>query len=80
MESTIGNALLLLVVGMLTVFLILALVVGTGKILISITNSLYKAPEKEGNNGIENSHIALLTAVVDHVTSGRGTIDSIEKQ
>lgn len=79
MESTVANAFLLLAVGMITVFLILLLVVGLGSVLIKLTNSRYKAPQKMDDNRIPAKTIAVLTAVVDHLTAGKGTIEAIEK-
>jgi len=79
MESTIGNAFLLLLVGMITVFVILALVVLTGKLLIKVTNSLYQEPVTTVTDSFNPKHVALLSAVVEHVTAGRGSIESIEK-
>lgn len=79
MESTVSNAFLLLLVGMITVFVILALVVATGKLLIQLTNSMYKEPETVIEDGMNPKHIALLSAVVEHVTAGQGSLQSIEK-
>jgi len=47
MESTIPNALQLLAVGMITVFIILALVVLSGNILIKIVNKYAPEPTKK---------------------------------
>ncbi len=78
MESTIANAFLLLAVGMITVFVILSLVIGTGTLLIYITNKMYKQPQNQSNK-ISNETVAVLTAVVNQVTGNSGNIDSIEK-
>ena len=80
MESTISNGFLLLLVGMLTVFLILALVVVSGRLLINITNRMHKetAPASPADT-IDSKHVALLSAVVEHVTAGQGSITSIRK-
>ena len=80
MESSVANALLLLLVGMITVFLILFLVVTLGTILIKLTNSLYKEPKKVSNPGLPAKTIAAITAVVEHVTAGQGIVDSIEQK
>jgi len=80
MESTLGNAVLLLAVGMITVFVILALVVATGSLLIRITNRMAPAPKPVPAHAIQPAHIAAMTAVVEHLTGGRGNIDSIEKK
>ena len=47
MESNISNALVLLAIGMITVFLILALVVISGNILIKIVNKYTPEPTKK---------------------------------
>lgn len=82
MESNIPNAFLLLAVGMVTVFAVLSLVVLSGNILIWIINKY--APDiipepKLKVPAISNKQIAVMTAVVDHITSGRGKIEHIEK-
>jgi len=79
MESTIGNAVLLLAVGMITVFVILALVVATGSILIRITNKMAPPVKSIDPQAIQSPHIAAMAAVVEHVTAGKGRIDSIQK-
>jgi len=80
MESTLPNAFLLLAVGMITVFVILSLVVATGSLLIRITNNMYKEPVKEVESGIPTKTVAILSAVVDHITHGQGSIGSIEEK
>jgi len=82
MVSDISTALSLLVIGMLTVFVVLTLVVLTGKLLISIVNLLPKEtiiPVRVNNQGIENSKIAAITAAVEAFTEGKGNIKKIEK-
>ena len=83
MDSNISTALSLLAIGMLTVFVVLTLVVLTGKLLISIVN-LFKeetaaVPVRVTNQGIENNKIAAITAAVESFTEGRGNIQKIEK-
>jgi len=82
MESTLSNAILLLAIGMTTVLIVLSLVVACGSLLIKIVNKY--APEKIAQKKllkplISNKEIAVMTAVVDHITSGKGKIESIEK-
>ena len=82
MESTVSNALLLLGIGMLTVFAVLLIVVISGHLLIWVINKY--APETIKDTGlikplISNKEIAALSAVVDHLTKGKGKINSIEK-
>ena len=82
MESTVSNAFLLLGIGMITVFVVLSIVVLSGKLLILIINKY--APEPVKDLGLKTplvstKEIAVITAVVDHITKGKGRIDSIEK-
>lgn len=83
MDSDISTALSLLVIGMLTVFVVLTLVVFTGKLLTSIVNSL---PDKVvvplrvvNKQEIENNKVAAITAAVEAFTYGKGNIQKIEK-
>lgn len=85
MENIIFQALQLLVVGMITVFLILSIVIGLGKALISIVNKI--APEENGakktlENGktnIDNTTISIINAAVNQITGGKGKVQKIEK-
>jgi len=82
METTVSNALLLLGIGMITVFAVLSIVVLSGSLLISLVNKYAPDPVKESKLIIplvSNKEIAVITAVVDHVTKGRGKVESIEK-
>jgi len=82
MNSDISTALSLLVIGMLTVFVVLTLVVFTGKLLTVIVNLFAKevvVQIRVNNNGIENSKIAAITAAVESFTKGSGNIQKIEK-
>lgn len=82
MESTLSNALLLLAIGMATVFVVLLLVVLSGTVLIKLVNKYAPEPVKKSKLVkplISNKEIAVMTAVVDHITLGKGKIESIEK-
>ncbi len=85
MESTLGNALVLLAIGMITVFLILALVVISGNILIKIVNKYAPEPTKKltrasrSATGTAPEVIAAITAVVETVTGGHGKVERINK-
>ncbi len=82
METTVSNAFLLLGIGMITVFAVLSIVVFCGSILIKLVNKYAPDPVKESKlitPLISNKEIAVITAVVDHVTSGKGKIEFIEK-
>lgn len=82
METTVSNAFLLLGIGMITVFVVLSIVVFSGQVLITLINKYAPDPLKESKlitPLVSNKEIAVLTAVVDHVTRGKGKIESIEK-
>ncbi len=82
MESNISNAFSLLAIGMVTVFIVLLLVVLCGSLLIKLVNKYAPEPIKKVKlikPLISNKEIAVMTAVVDHITLGKGKIESIEK-
>lgn len=90
MSPDIQTALSLLLIGMLTVFVILFLVVSAGRLLIYIVNTYFPFTADEGNlkiprtiyspKGIDPKKLAAITAAVEHITHGQGKITSIEKQ
>lgn len=84
MEQSIGEALAVMIVGMITVFIILWLVVLIGNSLIRLTNKFWpesevakkekgKAQKPVGNDAT----IAAIVAAVDIVTKGKGKITNI---
>lgn len=82
MDSNIQLGFQLLLVGMLSVFFILGIVIGIGKALILIVNK-YASEQKSStikrvpsNN---NKHLAVITAVVEVITLGKGSVQSIKK-
>lgn len=83
MNEDFQTAMLLMSVGMLTVFIILLLVVYVGKGIIMITNRLEikqnVIPSKVSSSAIAANKIAAITAAVNIVTQGKGRIDNIEK-
>ena len=85
MSETIRIGLLLLIVGMGTVFCVLLIVIGTGKLLIQVANRWLPARESEEippnrtGNTSAGPQIAVLTATVHAVTGGRGEITHIER-
>ncbi len=92
MTDEIKLALVVLGVGMITVFVILGLVVLTGQILIKIVNSYFPAAAIKSplsdlnvnppiNQGAKNSKatLAAIVAAVDLVTGGKGKANKIEK-
>ncbi len=84
-SSNLSEALILLAIGMITVFLILALVVVSGNILIKIVNKYAPEPSKKltrasrSATGTAPEVVAAITAVVETVTAGQGRIESIKK-
>ena len=67
---------------MVTVFVVLMLVVLCGTLLIKLVNKYAPEPVKKVKlikPLISNKEIAVMTAVVDHITLGKGKIESIEK-
>jgi oxaloacetate decarboxylase gamma subunit len=84
MTSELSTALNLLGIGMITVFVVLTLVVGVGKLLIRFVNSLPEEIKKPTSSpaptrGMDPRKVAAISAAVDHVTFGRGVITKIEK-
>jgi oxaloacetate decarboxylase gamma subunit len=74
MEVEFSTALSLLAIGMITVFVVLALVVLTGNLLIRFVNRI--SPDQDG---IAPVKIAVITAAVNAFTEGKGKITKIEK-
>lgn len=82
MESTVSNAFLLLGIGMITVFAVLSIVVLSGQVLIALINKYAPEPVKKSKlitPLISNKEVAVITAVVEHITQGKGKLESIEK-
>ena len=87
MNENFSSALILLVIGMVTVFVILALVVLMGNLLIRVVNHLFPetihlkhiTPPASGSD-IPPSKMAAIIAAVDLFTEGKGKITRIDKQ
>lgn len=82
MSENYQLALQLLLVGMLSVFFILGIVVGLGKMLILTVNKFtpdIKPSSIQKVKSLDNKKIVVLTSVVDIVTLGKGVIRSIKK-
>lgn len=84
--ENLETALLLMVVGMATVFVILLLVIYLGKLLISLVNKY--APEEvvpvrqassQGAVPVPGNILAAITAAVNVVTQGKGKVTKVEK-
>jgi oxaloacetate decarboxylase gamma subunit len=88
MENNIQSAFVLLLVGMTTVFIILTLVVVTGKVLIRLVNRFaaeeVKAVKKRLATGakgqISPKTLVALSVAVEIATRGKGKIMKIEKK
>ena len=83
--ENLNTALLLMVVGMATVFAILLIVINLGKALIALVNKY--APEevtaaKAAANGpapVPGNILAAISAAVTVVTQGKGKVAKVEK-
>lgn len=74
-------ALELMVNGMITVAIILLLVVLSANVLIKLVNKFGPEPkiETKKSTKIDSKKLAVLAAVVDHITKGKGVITDIKK-
>ncbi len=91
MSPELNKAFLVLVVGMITVFIILLLVVITGKLLIRFVNRYFPVEEKENSppikpapvfqsiDGIPANKMAAIIAAVEAMTKSKGRIRRIEQ-
>jgi oxaloacetate decarboxylase gamma subunit len=87
MTEQVSSAFLISIVGMLTVFAILALVVLTGNSLVRLINRFAPIPTKVKQNpnistsssAISTKKIAVIAAAVSAVSNGKGRIEKIEK-
>lgn len=82
--ENLGLALQLMVVGVVTVFLILLIVIQLSKCLIQIVNKI--APEKQAASQtssatvkIDPQTLAVIGEAVRQITGGKGTIKSVNK-
>ncbi len=84
MTDPLNEALVLLVIGMTTVFVVLFLVVQTGNFLIFIVNRFSKNLLENKRSGdfhnIEPAKIAAISVAVNVFTEGKGKITSITKE
>ena len=84
--ENIETAILLMVVGMATVFVILLIVIYLGKLLITLVNKYAPeevAPAKQetprGPAPIPGNILVAITAAVNVVTQGKGKVTKVEK-
>ncbi len=96
MNLEIQEAFEVLLIGMITVFVVLSLVVLTGKLLILLVNKFGPVPQKaqikrsdfapiltdqlSTSTYIEKKKLAALVSTVEIVTQGKGRILKIEKE
>jgi len=81
MSENLLTAVNLMVIGMITVAAILLLVVLTANILIKLVNRFGPAPKTNQvkSTKVDSKKLAVLTAVVEHLTNGKGVIKEIKK-
>ena len=85
MDDNMQNAITLMVVGMMTVFLILFLLVTFSKLLIRVVNRYIPEPVKEKLSVLTDqatlapNKFAAIIAAVEAITKGKGRIQKIEK-
>ncbi len=88
MDVDLQTAFLLLLVGMVTVFIILALVVFTGKALIWVINTYFSEEERLDydyrtpyldDDVIDKKKLAAIAVAVEVVTKGKGTVVQVER-
>ena len=79
------EALILLAVGMITVFIILTLLVVGGGLLISFINRFFPDEQSElgtshiGDPSKDTETVAVLAAVVEKITNGKGKLSRFKK-
>ena len=79
MDPKYELALSLLGIGMVTIFLILGLLVGAGRLLILLVNRFAVAPAlAEPAPAIPPEHLAVIQAAVSTATMGRGRATSVQ--
>jgi len=86
-QDILSQSFTLLLVGMLTVFTILALLVASGNLLVFLTNKL--DIDESGNSMLDNfestepiisaSHKKILEEAVNKISKGRAVISEIKK-
>ncbi len=86
MNEDFSTAVLLMAVGMVTVFVILALIVVFGNWLILIVNKYFPQPVRSvisqadaPSHEIDSKKLAAIVSAVDIVTKGRGKVESVKK-
>ncbi|MEZ4773327.1 MAG: OadG family protein [Bacteroidia bacterium] len=88
MNENIQTAIVLLTVGMITIFVVLSLVVLSGNILIRLVNRYFPehAPPPQSaslpsaGSAIPPNTLAAIVAAVDIVTGGKGKVSAVKKE
>ncbi|MEZ4829024.1 MAG: OadG family protein [Bacteroidia bacterium] len=88
MSENFQTAIVLLIVGMITIFVVLSLVVLSGNALIRLVNRYFPEhsppkpafPQSVSSPPITSNTLAAIVAAVDIHTGGKGKITSIEKK
>lgn len=83
--ENLSEALLLLLVGMTTVFCVLIIVIALGKGLILFVNKYIpeaakEKPSSEANRRPTPAQITAITQAIETITQGKGYIINIEKK
>ncbi|MDH5396985.1 MAG: OadG family protein [Cyclobacteriaceae bacterium] len=82
MTESLQTALTLLVLGMVTVFAILMLVVSGGRFIIYLSNKYFPGQGKgtpPEDRLKKNKHLAVIAAITEYITAGKGSVERIEK-
>ncbi len=86
MDANLSLSLLLMVVGMTTVFITLFSVVIIGNLIIRVVNKYFPEEVKKAvstaitSSTIEKNKMAAIIAAIDIVTAGKGKIIQVEKK
>lgn len=79
MSNEISSALLIMLVGMLTVFCILAIIIACGNALIRLVNFGVKPQKENTNHTIPIEHQVVISTVIHEITEGKASDIKIEK-
>lgn len=86
MAESLQTGLLLLVVGMITVFVVLSIVVMTGKVLIFSMNRVHKEPQTQSpkartdhDRKLSPGKLAAIAIATQLMTEGAGRIKSVQR-
>lgn len=81
MAAELTNAFIILIIGMITVFVILALITMSGRLLILFVNRLQEREEqKVTKNKVPKKIVAIVAAVIHEITKGEGKIKVIKRK